>query len=76
MTPNYTERSELYASLSKNPEQIEALQSLLKQQQIRYLVLPASRADLIEARLGPSIAEGQTFGGLVLLTVNLPQENK
>ena len=71
LTPDYAERSKLYTSLSRNPEQIEALENLLRQQQIRYLVLPTSRAKPIEAHLASGIAEREMFGRLVLLTLNL-----
>jgi hypothetical protein len=70
LTPNYAEKANLYVSFCQNAGQIEAFEKVLEQQKIRYLVIPASRANPIDARLGARIKERQAIGRLWLLTLD------
>jgi hypothetical protein len=69
LTPDYFAREELFDRLTSDPAYAERLRATLRKQRIRYLVVPAERADALVERLGPDVAQRRRHGRLELLVL-------
>jgi hypothetical protein len=69
LTPHYYERQETFRRLTSNRNAAPQLRELVHEQQIRYLVAPATRAKLVAEALGEAVSERHPHGELELFVL-------
>lgn len=69
LTPDYSRRVNRYEALTTDPELFDQLTQLLRDQQIRYLVIPAERSDAVLEALGDRVDEHLRLGTMDLLVL-------
>ncbi len=67
LTPDYDERHETFQRLIWKRNGAPGLRKLVGEQQIRYLVVPATRSQLVAEALGSAVAQRLPHGQLELL---------
>ena len=67
LTPDFFVREQLYQRFTTNRGAGDQLRAVLREERIRYLVVPAGRADFVVKQLGREVGEGRTYGELELL---------
>jgi hypothetical protein len=72
LTPDFFVRQQTYQRFVTDRSLTEQLRALLREQRIRYLVVPGSRADIVMKQLGNEVAERRSHGELVLLILGEP----
>ena len=69
LTPNYEGRLAALDRLTSDPKLSDQLRALINDQRIRYLVVPAARADMVAQELTGQVAERLPHGAFELLTL-------
>lgn len=69
LTPNYGERSQAFEQFTTNPALRQQFRDVVRQQQIRYVVVQASRAGLVSEQLEGAVTERINHGNLELLVL-------
>jgi hypothetical protein len=69
LTPDYYERHETFRRLISNRSAAPELRKLVHEQQIRYLVVPSARYELVAEALGQAVGERLPHGELELLVL-------
>ena len=67
LTPTFSVRSEMFRRFVSNRQAAEAFRGVLREQQIRYLVVPAARTDFVVSELEGYAVERRPHGELDLL---------
>jgi hypothetical protein len=70
LTPDYWSRVDQYASMIADPGKQGELLELLREESIRYLVVPANVSDRLALALEGDVAERIRIGELELLTLS------
>lgn len=71
LTPDFFVRARRYQRLVSDRALAPELRALLREQRIRYLVVPAPRAEVVAEGLGEDVVERRPLGGLELLIVEV-----
>jgi len=70
LTPDYWSRVDQYAAMVADPRKQGELLELLREESIRYLVVPVNVSDRLALALEGNVAERIRIGGLELLILN------
>jgi hypothetical protein len=69
LTPDYDERHETFRRLISERSAAPRLRELVREQRIRYLVVPAARTKLVAEALGEAVVDRRPHGELELLVL-------
>jgi hypothetical protein len=69
LTPDYAERLQMFDQFTTNPARGQEFREMVRQQQIRYIVVQASRAGFVSEQLQGAVSERTDHGNLALLVL-------
>jgi hypothetical protein len=69
LTPEFEERYRAYETMIRDPQGFPGLENLLRENQIRYFVVPTDRAREFVQRLGANVENAVPQGHWTLLTL-------
>lgn len=72
LTPDASRKSAEYASMTTDARQLARLRTVLREQHIRYLVVPQNQGGRLMQELGPAVVRRIAAGGLDILVVQEP----